>query len=128
MSLIDLLLHDDTADAAWRARGRCVDGAATMTGLFFSEELHDIARAKAICAKCPVRGECLDHALAVGEPWGVWGGELIMNGRILANKRGRGRPPKVPRPELVVDEVPVPPSLLPAAVREERTDERVLSA
>ena len=38
-----------------------------------------------------------------------------MNGKILANKRGRGRPPKVPRPELVVDEVPVPPYLLPTA-------------
>lgn len=119
MSLIDLILHDDTADLAWRAQGRCVDGAATMTGLFFSEELHDIARAKAICAKCPVTSECLEHALRIGEPWGVWGGELIMNGKILANKRGRGRPPKVPRPELVVDEVPVPPSLLPAASDDE---------
>jgi hypothetical protein len=37
-----------------------------------------------------------------------------MGGRILANKRGRGRPPKVPRPALVVDEVPVPPHLIAA--------------
>ena len=115
MSLIELFLHDDTESAAWRSEGRCVDGAATMTGLFFSEDLHDIARAKAICAKCPVTAECLDHALRLQEPWGVWGGQLIMNGKILANKRGRGRPPKVPRPELVVDEVPVPPYLLPTA-------------
>ncbi|MDG2261157.1 MAG: WhiB family transcriptional regulator [Actinomycetota bacterium] len=114
MSLIDLILHDDTNDAAWRSEGRCVDGAATMTGLFFSEDLYDIARAKAICAKCPMTTECLDHAVRIGEPWGVWGGELIMNGKILANKRGRGRPPKIPRPELIVDEVPVPPYLLPS--------------
>jgi WhiB family redox-sensing transcriptional regulator len=85
-----------------------------MTGLFFSEDLYDIARAKAICAKCPMTTECLDHAVRIGEPWGVWGGELIMNGKILANKRGRGRPPKIPRPELIVDEVPVPPYLLPS--------------
>jgi hypothetical protein len=36
----------------------------------------------------------------------VWGGELLTNGEIVVNKRPRGRPPKHPRPELVVDEVP----------------------
>lgn len=30
--------------------------------------------AKAICAECPVRVECLEWALTVGEPYGVWGG------------------------------------------------------
>ncbi|GGK14125.1 transcriptional regulator WhiB [Pilimelia terevasa] len=30
--------------------------------------------AKAICAGCPVRRECLRHALAVREPYGIWGG------------------------------------------------------
>ena len=119
MSLIDLILHDDTENAAWRSEGRCVDGAATMTGLFFSEDLHDIARAKAICAKCTVTEQCLERALRLHEPWGVWGGELIMNGKVMANKRARGRPPKVPRPELVVDEVPVPPYLLPTAADKE---------
>jgi WhiB family redox-sensing transcriptional regulator len=32
------------------------------------------ARAKAICASCPVRRDCLDHALTAGEWHGVWGG------------------------------------------------------
>ena len=76
-----------------------------MSGLFFSEDLLDIARAKAICSNCAVRAECLDEALERHEPWGVWGGELLVNGRILAVKRRRGRPPKHPRPELVVDEL-----------------------
>jgi WhiB family transcriptional regulator, redox-sensing transcriptional regulator len=31
-------------------------------------------RAKAICASCPVRAECLDHAVSSGERYGVWGG------------------------------------------------------
>jgi WhiB family redox-sensing transcriptional regulator len=31
------------------------------------------ARAKAICRECPVVAECLDHALRVREPYGVWG-------------------------------------------------------
>ena len=30
--------------------------------------------AKAVCATCPVRAECAAHALAVREPYGVWGG------------------------------------------------------
>ncbi len=30
--------------------------------------------AKAICATCPVLAECAAHALAVREPYGVWGG------------------------------------------------------
>ena len=41
---------------------------------------------------------CLGSALERHEPWGVWGGELLVNGRVIANKRRRGRPPKHPRP------------------------------
>jgi WhiB family transcriptional regulator, redox-sensing transcriptional regulator len=114
MRTIQLLL-DETEDTSWRSEGRCVDGAATLTGLFFSDELHDIARAKAICAKCTVTAKCLDLAIRNQEPWGVWGGELVMNGKVLANKRGRGRPPKHPRPDLVIDEVPIPPHLIASA-------------
>ena len=33
-----------------------------------------IARAKMICQQCPVIAECLDHALRVREPYGIWGG------------------------------------------------------
>ena len=31
-------------------------------------------RAKAVCESCPVRAECLDHAVSSGERYGVWGG------------------------------------------------------
>jgi len=83
----------------WRLEARCQDGAASLTPLFFSEALDDIARAKAFCAGCIVREECLDAAVARHEPWGVWGGELLASGKVLAQKRKRGRPPKQPRPE-----------------------------
>ena len=33
---------------------------------------------------------------------------LAENGKIVAHKRPRGRPPKHPRPTLVVEEVPIP--------------------
>jgi WhiB family redox-sensing transcriptional regulator len=75
-------------------QARCRDGAGTMVGLFFSEELDDIARAKAICRKCPLLAPCLDGATARREPWGVWGGQLFLDGKILPFKRKRGRPPK----------------------------------
>jgi WhiB family redox-sensing transcriptional regulator len=94
------------------AKARCRDGHGTLTHLFFSDEVLEIARAKAICAKCPLQSQCLDAALERLEPWGGWGGQLIANGRVVAHKRPRGRPPKHPRPELVVDEVPIPPHLV----------------
>jgi WhiB family transcriptional regulator, redox-sensing transcriptional regulator len=87
------------------ARGRCADGAGTMASLFFSEELHEIAQAKAICTNCPVTDRCLNGALIRREPWGVWGGELVMNGKVLAARRRRGRPPKIKVSELMVDEL-----------------------
>jgi WhiB family transcriptional regulator, redox-sensing transcriptional regulator len=34
----------------------------------------EIARAKAICATCPIRQQCLDYALDTRQPHGVWGG------------------------------------------------------
>ena len=41
-------------------------------------------------------GECLAAALEREEPWGVWGGEIIERGTIVARKRPRGRPRKNP--------------------------------
>lgn len=32
------------------------------------------ARAKQLCAACPVIEQCREHALSVPEPYGVWGG------------------------------------------------------
>ncbi len=101
------------------AKPRCADGNGTLTHLFFSDTPLDTARAKAICSKCNLADDCLAGALDRAEPWGVWGGELLENGRIVANKRPRGRPPKHPRPAVVIDEVPIPPHLI-ARPREER--------
>jgi len=84
---------------------RCADGHGTMTGLFFSDNVVDIARAKAMCGLCPLQASCLADALEREEPWGVWGGELLSGGRIIANKRPCGRPPKHPRPAIVIDEL-----------------------
>jgi WhiB family redox-sensing transcriptional regulator len=39
-----------------------------------SDRLERERRAKAICAECTARPECLDYALQIREPHGVWGG------------------------------------------------------
>jgi hypothetical protein len=96
------------APVSWR-RARCRDGSGTLTSLFFSDDLIDIARAKAICSKCALVAPCLAAALERAEPCGVWGGQLLLDGVIVTHKRRRGRPPKHPRPDPVVDEVPLPP-------------------
>lgn len=73
---------------------RCRDESETTAALFFSDQIPDIARAKAICVECAHLEACLEGAIDRREPWGVWGGQLFANGRILAQKRKRGRPPK----------------------------------
>ncbi len=110
---IDQTFDELVAPVAVRApRARCADGHGTLTHLFFSDTPLDIARAKAICGKCALAADCLEGALERAEPWGVWGGELVENGRVVLNKRPRGRPPKHPRPALAVEEVPIPPHLV----------------
>lgn len=98
-------ITEDDAGLDW-AKARCRDGSGSMLTLFFSEQIDDIARAKGICLLCPVVDACLEGAVARREPWGVWGGQLFANGRILAQKRKRGRPPKNPRPEPVIEAWP----------------------
>ena len=111
---VDLLqaIAFETVTPVGTRYARCADGNGTLTHLFFSEDEFDVARAKAICKKCGLASECLQGALERAEVYGVWGGELLVDGVIVAIKRGRGRPPKHPRPVLVVDEVPVPPHLV----------------
>ena len=64
----------------WQQRGSC---RSADTALFFppsnrfehkpDREVRE-ARAKRICHGCPVRVECLEWALTMREPHGVWGG------------------------------------------------------
>ncbi|MEY3396073.1 MAG: hypothetical protein RLZZ534_35 [Actinomycetota bacterium] len=79
---------------------RCNDGNGTLSLL--------VQRAKAICARCTSKTECLAGALARNEPWGVWGGELIEEGRIRTTKRPRGRPVTKSHAVLMITEVPLP--------------------
>ncbi len=100
----------------WEAFAACRD-VANASEVFFSEDIGGIAAAKRICAGCPVLSPCLEGALERREPWGVWGGQLFMNGRMLVVKRRRGRPPKVARPEDQMPVIPIPAHLAEEAQR-----------
>jgi WhiB family redox-sensing transcriptional regulator len=97
-------LADRPVDRLIAERARCYDPRSSYTALFFSEDPVDVIRAKAICARCTVREACLTRALQRREPYGVWGGEFVYEGQIVALKRGRGRPRKIPLPT-DVDEI-----------------------
>ncbi len=62
--------------------------------LWFAESPADVEAAKALCVPCPLREACLSGALERREPWGVWGGQLVVAGVVVPRKRPRGRPRK----------------------------------
>ena len=62
----------------WQDEANCLD---MPLNLFFYEEgergeqrRDTLSDAKTICASCPVRANCLEHALSVPEKFGIWGG------------------------------------------------------
>jgi WhiB family transcriptional regulator, redox-sensing transcriptional regulator len=62
----------------WQMRGAC---RGMDSAFFFHPEgergaarVGREARAKQVCQSCPVLEQCRRHALAVEEPYGVWGG------------------------------------------------------
>lgn len=70
---------------AWMSQGACQD---TDPDLFFpvgaaGPALYQIAEAKAVCGRCPVRRECLGYALETGQNAGVWGGTSEEERRVV---------------------------------------------
>ena len=77
----------------WRASGACLHADPD---LFFpissvGRALPQIARAKAICADCRVRQECLEFGYANSPLHGIWGGTTPEE-RQQAQRRTCGEP------------------------------------
>jgi WhiB family redox-sensing transcriptional regulator len=77
--------------AGWWARAAC---ASADPELFFpisysGPAQRQVARAKAICARCPIRRECLSYALDAGPIQGVWGGMTEEERHRLARRERR---------------------------------------
>ncbi len=72
------------------AMGDWVLGAACAVAdpeIFFPATGKTDVKAKAVCARCRVRRDCLEYSLATGQPWGVWGGLNEAERRSLARRR-----------------------------------------
>lgn len=48
--------------------------------------------ARALCARCRVRAACLEYALSVPEPYGIWGGLTEVQRRRQLRYRAEGVP------------------------------------
>ena len=79
----------------WRPLAAC---KGVDPELFFSsdelpnknERIEREAAAKAVCARCPVRSECLSYAIAAGERYGIWGGLNPQERRAWARSAASG--------------------------------------
>jgi WhiB family redox-sensing transcriptional regulator len=68
-----------TFDDVWQARAAC---RGPQAAIFFppahaerkEEKAERESRAKEICATCCVRRDCLEYAIRIREPHGIWGG------------------------------------------------------
>jgi WhiB family transcriptional regulator, redox-sensing transcriptional regulator len=88
--------HEDAGPLAlwsWRLRAAC---RKVDSGIFFSpdgerppERDAREARAKAICARCPVIGPCAAYAIQHDERYGVWGGLSERERAALRRRRHR---------------------------------------
>lgn len=82
--VIAALAVDEPRD--WQAYAAC---AETDPDAFFVEKGQSTREAKAICAGCFVRAECLEYALATDQIFGVWGGTSENQRKRLRAERRR---------------------------------------
>ena len=74
----------------WRASAAC-NGQDPKIWFPEGTRMSSLRRAVAICNLCPVKEECLAHALEVKEPHGVWGGASeTQRRRLLLRQRKAG--------------------------------------
>lgn len=76
---------DEREDLAWRADALC---AQTDPEAFFPEKGGGTKDAKALCAQCDVREQCLKFSLENDEEHGIWGGLSTKERRKIIDKMG----------------------------------------
>ena len=76
-----------SAVGGWRGRAAC---RGTDLAVFFPGRGESAEPARQICARCPVRGPCLDYALSHGIVHGIWGGLAERDRRALRTRHTVG--------------------------------------
>jgi WhiB family redox-sensing transcriptional regulator len=69
--------------AGWRDRAGC---RGTDLEVFFPGRGEPAEPARRICARCPVRQQCLDYAISHGIVHGIWGGLTERDRRALRTR------------------------------------------
>lgn len=85
--VIDLALHDEDLAPSWQQDAECVHHAGEVD--FFPARGESVREAKAVCALCPVREDCLEFALRLKVAHGVWGGMSERERRSMRRDRHR---------------------------------------
>lgn len=78
---LDIVDDPDTSEWPWAVYAACRGDHDTT---FFPQNRAEEAAALAVCGACPVREDCLAHAMATNERFGVWGGTTERGRRKLA--------------------------------------------
>jgi len=86
-------LSVQTTEELWQVKAACRGPQAAVffppTSIERKDEKEEReARAKAICATCPVRKPCLEYAIRIREPHGIWGGLNELERKQLMSRRG----------------------------------------
>ncbi|GAA3023749.1 WhiB family transcriptional regulator [Gordonia defluvii] len=79
----------------WQRLGTCRGAASSVffhpDGERGNARLRREQRAKELCLGCPVLTQCREHALRVGEPYGIWGGLGEAERAMILKVHGRPR-------------------------------------
>ncbi len=86
------LVADQVLAPSWRAEAACRAKSAVhfFAPAHFERKPEKDARegaARALCRGCPVQRDCLEFALMVQEPHGIWGGLNELERKRLTRKR-----------------------------------------
>lgn len=71
---------------SWIEQGACHDVTPDVRQMFFSSNPTYLKQAKAICATCPVREQCLEYALESNSRY-LWGGTSERQRRVMRRER-----------------------------------------
>jgi WhiB family redox-sensing transcriptional regulator len=82
------------APGDWAERGACIDHPEL--DWYRLDGGHADAKAKAICATCPVQTQCLQHACTAGEVFGIWGGRTPDERARLTSRMTAAAYPQIP--------------------------------
>lgn len=88
--------RDVADDRRWTAEANCRGMSPDLFVLDRGASMAEVEAARAVCAGCVVRSDCLEYAIKHREKIGIWGGTTPNERRRII--RERGLPEQLPAP------------------------------